>query len=507
MKIKKIIKFSSVLYLLFALSFTAYSKGKQPNVVIFLIDDMGWKDLGCYGARLYETPNIDKLCTGGVRFTNAYTSAPVCAPARAAMLSGIHNLKLGMWSAAHYIPKDTKLLSQYLKEDGYETWHVGKWHMGNQDDRTFPEDMGFDVNIGGFTSYGPGHHFWPYGVTLDENGKKQFNYRNSVPNLYEGGKEGEYLADRLTDESIKLLENRDRSKPFYLNFWHYAVHSVHESKEELRIKYQNKIDSLGTKLEKNRVDPVTGFHFVTSEAHAIYAGMIQSVDESVGKVVAKLKEQGEYENTIFVFYSDNGPLTDRVPCVPLMGGKNSTYEAGVRVPAFITWPGKLPAHEVSEEPIVIMDVMPTVLDAVGASVSRVKEIDGVSLMPLFKEGEIEARDFYWYFPANRYNWGGRSSAAVLSKTGYKYILFFEGSEPELYNINEDLAEENNIIKENPEIAQELHDNLVAYLKKEFHKFPVSRATKVDPNDMYGKNGIGKMSSDSKTIAKYLGITD
>ncbi len=484
--------------ILFCISFSVFSQIKKPNVVLFLIDDMGWKDLGSFGAKVYETPNIDKLCADGTKFTNAYTSAPVCAPARAAILSGIHNIKLGMWSAAHYIPNKTKLLSHHLKDQGYATWHVGKWHMGKERTKTFPEQMGFDVNIGGYSSYGPGHHFWPYGVTIDENGKKQFNYRNAVPGLYEGGKEGEYLADRLTDESIKLLENRDKSKPFFLNFWHYAVHTIHESKEELRIKYQNKIDSLGIQKESALEAHAVGTKLVTSESYAVYAGMIQSVDESVGKVVDHLKNEGEYENTIFVFYSDNGPLTDKVPCVPLMGGKNTTYEAGVRVPAFITWPGNTQANKVSEQPIVIMDVMPTILDAIGANAPTTASIDGISLMPLLKKNKtVEKRDFFWYFPSSRHKWGGRSSAAVLSKEGYKYILFFDGSPSELYNINKDIAEQANIIQKKPKLAEELHAKLVSYLKNEFHKLPIARSPKKQIKEKY--------SPDTETIKKYLGI--
>lgn len=447
-----------------------------PNVVFFLIDDLGWKDLQAYGAEVYETPNMDQLVAAGTRFTNAYSSAPVCSPARGAALSGVHSIRLGMWNARHHIPRQTPTLPQYLQKAGYAAWHVGKWHMGSEADGNTPLDMGFDVNIGGFTSFAPGSHYWPYGVTIDENGQKQYSSNASVPDLYEDGKEDEYLADRLTDEAIQLIEERDRSKPFFLNFWHYAVHAKHEGRKDLVKKYEKKIADLGIVLEMGRTDPATKTSFVTTEAYPVYAAMIESVDQSIGRVIAKLKEEGVYENTLIVFYSDNGPLTDKVPCVPLMGGKNSTYEAGIRVPASVSWPGKIPAGAVNDERVIIMDVLPTVLDAVGIEIPETEELDGVSLMPVVHGDPITQRDFYWYFPSDRYKWGQRACTTILGKDGFKYILFLDGSKDELYDINHDLAERDNIIDSHPERASELRENLIEYLRKHYTK--LGRTSKV-----------------------------
>ncbi|MBD3287830.1 sulfatase-like hydrolase/transferase, partial [candidate division KSB1 bacterium] len=271
------------------------SINRKPNIVFILIDDMGWKDLGCFGAKLQETPNIDKLCAAGVRFPQAYTSTAICAPARATVLTGKHPMKLRMWNHYHFIPKREKILAQYLKDAGYQTWHIGKWHLGNEEDHTLPTDLGFDVNCGGGIAWAPGSYFWPYGCNTDGTGG---NPRMSVPGLVPDGKDGEYLTDRLTEEALNLLNQRDPSKPFFLNFWHFAVHNRKEGKPALVEKYRRKIKELG--LEPTyRIDPHTNSKLLTSETNAVYAAMIESVDESVGRLVDKLKQIGEYENTFF----------------------------------------------------------------------------------------------------------------------------------------------------------------------------------------------------------------
>lgn len=444
---------------------TSYPK---PNVVFFLIDDMGWKDLGCFGAEIYETPNINKLCSEGIRFPQAYTSTAICSPARATALTGKHPMKLHMWNHHHYIPKGEKILPAYLKEAGYQTWHVGKWHMGNPQDKTMPTDMGFDKNIGGWMSWAPGSYFWPYGC--DMNGKPKDD-RNSVPGLFKGGKEGEYLTDRLTDEAVKLLENRDASKPFYLNFWHHAVHNPKEGKPELVKKYEQKIKDLGLK-PTYRFDPKTGSNLLTSETNAVYAAMIESVDISVGRIIKKIKEIGEFDNTLFVFYSDNGSTTNDVPCAPLNGGKNSTYEAGERVPAFITWENKIKGNSEYDSSVYLADIFNTILDAGGVKLPENNDGDGLSLLPVFKGKKLPDREYIWYFPDTRAHWAQRANAAIYDeKSGMKYIMFFNGDDDELYNIKSDLPEEHNIIDQNKELAEKLRRRLVEYLNKYYSQMP------------------------------------
>jgi arylsulfatase A-like enzyme len=421
------------------LAMSGFSKTEtKPNVVFFLVDDLGWKDIGVNGAKLYETPNIDKLCNNGMRFTSAYTSARISSPPRASVLTGRHPLKLKMWHAYHYLkPKDSKkMLPKLLKEKGYDTWHVGKWHLGNPDEKTMPTDVGFDVNIGGGISWGPGSYFWPY--KTKEDGTPMGHPRDHAP-LRKGGFEGEQLTDRLTREAVNLINNHKSDKPVYLNLWYYSVHNRKEAKKDLIEKYKKKIAKMGIK-ESHRV--YMGDSLLTSETNAMYAAMLETVDNSVGEVVKALKVKGMYENTLFVFYSDNGPTTDDVPCAPLMGGKNTTYEAGVRMPAFFTWKNHIQKNSVSDYRIIIMDVFNTICEATGIEIP--KQNDGVSLINHFKGEPVKARDFYWYFPDTRRMYGGRASAAILDQSNWKYIYFYKGYESEVYDINVDIAEQNNL---------------------------------------------------------------
>ena len=454
---------------------SANTPSDLPNIVYFLIDDMGWKDLGCFGAELYETPNMDRLCAEGMRFSHAYTSAPICSPARATTLTGVHPMKMQMWNHHHGVPQGKKILPQYLKEAGYQTWHVGKWHMGNAEENTLPEDLGFDVNIAGSEAWGPGSYFWPY-LHEGEDGRRWAHPRNSVPMLIDYGKEGEQLTDRLTEHAVDLLEQREPGQPFYLNFWYYSVHDPKEAKPELIEKYERKIEEMGI-VPTTRFDPKTGSHLVTSETNATYAAMIESVDQSVGRVVDKLKEIGEYENTLFVFYSDNGPTTNDVPATPLHGGKNSTYEAGVRVPAFFTWKGHIEPGSYYPHPIYIGDVFNTVLEAVGKTPPS---NDSLSLMPVFNGERLTPREFIWYFPDRRLQWAQRANAAIYDETsGMKYILFFNGDRDELYNIKEDIGETRNLIEQEPEVAARLKARLVKFLRDHIDDMPPPRERYID----------------------------
>ncbi len=442
---------------------------RRPNIVFILIDDMGWKDLGCFGGRLYETPHIDQLCADGMRFPQAYTSAPICAPARATALTGKHPMKLRMWDHTHYIPRDEKTLAHYLSEDGYQTWHVGKWHIGNPEDKTMPTDLGFDVNRGGGISWGPGSYFWPYGC--DENGIPE-NPRNAVPGLFAGGQPGEYLTDRITDEALLLIDRRDPTRPFFLNLWHHAVHDRKEGKPEVVAKYEEKIKAMGL-TPTYRVDPKTGTKLLTSETNAVYAAMIESVDDSVGRLVDKLKALGEYENTFFIFYSDNGCTTNDVPCAPLNGGKNSNYEAGDRVPAFMTWAGGMiePGTRY-DHPVYIGDVFDTVLAAANIEKPEEHESDSLSLLPVFQGERLPLRTFMWYFPDTRLHWAQRANAAIYEEaSGLKYLLYFNGDTDEAFDIHNDLAEEHDLFGRDPETEQILREQLILFLREHYAKMP------------------------------------
>lgn len=451
-----------------SLAMASKPAAKKPNIVFFLIDDMGWKDLGCFGAKLYETPNIDKLCSQGMRFSQAYTSTAICSPARATSMTGIHPVKLHMWNHLHHIPKGQKILPAYLKEAGYQTWHVGKWHMGQPEDKTLPTDIGFDVNRGGWKSFDPGSYFWPYGC--DEDGKPlKKRHLHCAPGLAPDGKKGEYLTDRLTDEAVKLIGGADKSKPFYLNMWHYAVHNPKQAKRALVKKYKEKIAKLGLK-KTYRFDEKTGRKLVTSETNAVYAAMLESVDDSIGRIIAKIKEAGEYDNTLFIFYSDNGSTTDSVPCVPLNGGKNSTYEGGNRLPGFAVWKGHIKPGTEYKKPMYIGDIFYTVLDAAGVKMPYKQ--DGTSWLPVFAGGQLPDREFIWYFPDTRLHWAQRANAAIYNeKTGLKYIMFFTGDEDEMYDIPNDLAEEHNVIDKHADQAEKMRKKIVAFMSKYYATLP------------------------------------
>ncbi len=460
------IRFVLALLLLGASPLLKAAEAARPNIVLILMDDMGWKDLGCFGAKLYETPNIDKLCAAGTRFSTAYTTAAICSPARASLMTGMHPVRLGMWNHIHYIRPGIPILPSYLKAARYQTWHVGKWHMGNPAEKTMPTDLGFDVNRGGGIAWGPGSYFWPYGCKPDGTGK---NVRDSVPSLFIGGHEGEYLTDRLTDEALKLLDKRDPNRPFFLNLWHHGVHDPHEGKPELVAKYARKIKALGIH-HTFRLDPKTGSHLVTSEDNPVYAAMIESLDQSVGRIVERLKRDGVFENTLFVFYSDNGAVTDHVPCAPLNGGKNSTYEAGERVPAFVTWPGHVAPGMTCDDPVYLTDMFFTILGAARVAAPD-RDRDGISLLPYFNGAKIPPRDFFWYFPDSRLKWAQRANAAIRSKAGLKFVMFFNGDADELYDLNTDLPEAHDIIKELPEQAEALRKRLVELLAPHYPDMP------------------------------------
>ncbi len=459
---------------------------QQPNIVLFLVDDMGYRDLACYGSKLYETPNIDQLRRNGVKFTQAYVPVSICSPTRASLLTGKHCADMYMWNHTDYVPKEEKLLPQYLKEVGYQSWHVGKWHMGNKKDKTFPEYKGFDVNIAGHVSWGPGSYFWPYGSNEDgsaawafdkkgnpkkdnKGNPRKYWERNRVPGLYKGGKKGEYLTDRLTTEAVKLIDKRDKNKPFFLNLWHYGVHDYKEAKPELIKKYEDKIKLMGL-TPTYFTDPVLKVKLLTSETNPVYAAMIESIDDSVGRVIQRLKEIGEYDKTLFVFMSDNGPTTKDVPCVPMRGGKNSNYEAGVRVPAIIAWSGHIKPNSTYNKVIKSEDFFDTAVEVAGVDKNILPKGSGESLITIFNGKELPNRTRWWFFPRDQHIYGHRGGAAAFDEaTGLKYIMFFNGDQPELYDINSDLAESKNIINQYPAKAKELRDMIRINLSKVYAK--------------------------------------
>lgn len=436
----------------------------KPNIVFFLVDDMGWKDLGCFGAKIYETPNIDKLCADGVKFTRAYTPISICSPARASMMTGKHPMKLGMWAATHHIKKkDAVILPGHLKQAGYQTWHVGKWHMGQPGQRTLPEHLGFDVNIGGGQTWAPGSYWWPY----DERHKGN-PYIGVQKEFAKRGKKGDYLQDKLAEEAVGLIANRDTRKPFFLNYWFYAVHEEHDGKPELVEKYKKKIAAAGL-TPTYRFHPKTKTRICTSETDPVYAAMIESVDQSVGRVVEALKKNGTYANTLFLFYSDNGPTTT---CAPLAGGKTSNYEGGIREPAFAVWHGHVKPGSRYDKTVYLPDLFDTILEAAHVEIPKNHDGDGVSWFPVFAGKELPPRKLYYYFPLGNAGRGGVPGAALIDDaTGMKYILNISGYGDELFHLGTDIGEDHNLIKEKPAIAADMEKDLRGFLRKYYPQQP------------------------------------
>ncbi|MBB6429388.1 sulfatase [Algisphaera agarilytica] len=445
----------------------------QPNLLMILIDDLGWADLGCFGSSFYETPNLDRLAAKGLRFTDAYASAPVCSPTRAALLSGKHPARVGVtqWIGGHSVgqlqdvpyfyqlPASEKCLATALRDGGYQTWHVGKWHLG--EGQCSPESHGFDVNVAGCGWGAPRHgYFSPY----------------QCPTLSDGP-EGEYLTDRITDEAIKLLENRDQDQPFFLNLWHYAVHTPIQAPAELIEKYRAKAERLGLDPE----GPLEqGDHFACDhkkhlriqrrhvQSHAAYAAMIENLDTNLGRVFDALDALGLTDDTLIVFSSDNGGLSTAEgspTCnAPMAEGKGWMREGGNRVSQIASWPGTIAPGSETAVPVVTTDLYPTFLEAAGLPAEPLQHVDGVSLLPLLHgENAIDRDAIYWHYP--HYSNQGDTPSGAVRAGRYKLIEHFEDGKLELFDLEADVSETNDISTEQPDRVASMHAQLVAWRKE------------------------------------------
>jgi arylsulfatase A-like enzyme len=448
------------------------SSKRCPNLVFILIDDLGWTDLGCYGSQFYETPNIDKLASEGMKFTNAYAASPVCSPTRASIMTGKHPARLNItdWIGGkqkakllpadylHYLPLEEVTLAEAFQQAGYATGFIGKWHLG--DTPFFPENQGFDVNIAGHAAGQPASYFYPY--------KNENNSYFDVPGL-ENGNEGEYLTNRLTDESINFLE-QNKNQPFLLFLSHYAVHTPIQSKQELTEKYRAKISANPVSDELAFREERTAFTKLIQD-DPDYAGMIQSTDESVGRIMAKLEELGIAKNTIVIFMSDNGGLStlanrkwSPTSNVPLRAGKGWLYEGGIREPMIIKWDGVVEPGTICDAPVISMDFYPTMLEMAGLALRPEQHQDGLSLMPLLQQkNQLKREALYWHFP--HYHGSGNKPSGAIRAGDFKLIEWFEDGAIELYNLKNDIGEKNNLAEAMPEKAGELRQMLHEWRNK------------------------------------------
>ncbi len=438
-----------VFALMLCLAATPAGAAERPNVVLILMDDLGRNDLGCYGSTYYRTPHLDRLAASGATFTDAYVACPVCSPTRAAILTGKYPARLNLtdWLPGRPDRPDQKLrrpvinqqlpleevtLAEALKAAGYATAHVGKWHLGGKGFE--PQRQGFDVNVAGDQTGSPRGYFAP------------FRGRDGafMPGL-EKAPDGEYLTDRLTAEAELFLE-RNRERPFFLYLAHYAVHIPLAAKADAIAKY------------KAGANP-------GQQGNPIYAAMIESMDDGVGRVLKKLDDLKLAEKTLVLFTSDNGglctsegPNTPATINSPLREGKGYLYEGGIRVPLLVRLPGVVKPAWVSDVPVSSVDFVPTVLDLCG--VTSAAKVDGVSLAPLLRGGAAPKRDaLYWHYP-HYSNQGGRPGGAVRAGD-YKLIEFYEGRR-ELYDVRHDVGENRNLLEAKPDVAKELAAKLDAW---------------------------------------------
>jgi arylsulfatase A-like enzyme len=460
------------------LSFSSFSQppGEQkPNVLFILADDFGYTDLSCMGSQYYETPNIDRIAKSGMMFTDGYAACQVCSPSRASIMTGKFPARHGItdwigeksgedWRSlgrqsqllpaeyVHNLPSEYVTLPEALKEGGYATFFAGKWHLGSKG--YWPEDNGFDINIGGWDAGSPkGGYFSPY----------------KNPNLNDGP-EGENLEMRLANETVKFME-ANKDKPFlaYLSF--YAVHGPIQTTLAKWEKYRDKAENMG--FAENGFAMAEYLPYRLHQDNPVYAGLVESMDDAVGVVLSKLKELGLDENTIVIFTGDNGGVTSgdsySTNNSPLRGGKGNQWEGGIREPYFISVPWMNLAGKTCEFPVSGTDFYPTILDLVNLPLRPDQHNDGVSLVPLLKGGTIAERPLIWHYP--HYGNQGGEPSSIIRAGDWKLIHYYADGHEELYNLKKDISETTNVAGEFPELVRKLNKTLFDYLHQVEAKFP------------------------------------
>lgn len=488
-----------------ALAAPAHAAERPPNIVVFLLDDLGWRDLGCYGSPFHETPHIDRLAADGVRFTQAYAACHVCSPTRAALLTGKYPARLGLtdWLPGRKnfsfqrllnaptepaLPRGEVTLAEALREHGYATAHIGKWHLGEEPDG--PREQGFDLQI---PRWNKG---WP---------KQGYHAPFELDGLPDHP--GDYLTDRLTDEAERFIEE-NRERPFFLYLSHFAVHDPIQGRPDLVAKYRRKlrrsppVDGPAFVLEGNPDDPQplspgeltarigrpewAGFRVLPDRTvkvkqhqdNAQFAAMVEAADQSLGRLREKLRQAGLADDTIVVLTSDNGGMAaanfghparvvrdDRLDQafstsnLPLRGAKGWLYEGGIRVPLIIHWPGHGAEVGTCDEPVISADIYPTLLEMASLPLRQEQHVDGVSLVPLMAAGHsLPERALYWHFP-HYSNHGMQSPGGAIRVGSYKLLEYFENGTVQLFDLEHDPGEQDDLAAREPERAQQLREEL------------------------------------------------
>jgi len=480
MKKKSFLTFTFVALLMAACS-SSSSKVEKPNILFILADDFGYTDLSCMGSEFYETPNIDKIASQATVFTNGYANSRVCSPSRASIMTGKftarHDITVHIGSPSgeawrqrkfyskmlpveylHNLPHEYVTMPEALKQIGYKTFFAGKWHLG--DKGSWPEDHGFDINVGGWTSGGPkGGYFAPF----------------KNPNLADGA-DGENLSLRLAKETVKFLQEHEAENPeqpflAYLSF--YAVHAPIQTTEEKWRKYRDKAEQMGLTDRETAFEMTKYMPMRQVQDNPVYAGLIEQMDDAVGEVLRALDELGLDDNTIVVFTGDNGGVVAgdnfSTSNKPLRAGKGYQYEGGIREPYFIKVPGLSKPGQRIDYPVTGADFYPTFLDLAGADLLPEEHNDGQSLLPLLKGETLPERPLIWHFP--HYGNQGGEPSSIIRRGDWKLIHFYEDDHDELYNLTQDISESTDLAASHPEKVEKLRKELFDYLHEVNAKFP------------------------------------
>jgi arylsulfatase A len=449
-------------FLLLAIPFglldAAEKKAKRPNVLLIMIDDLGWMDLHCQGNSQLDTPNLDRLAKQGMRFTAAYAAAPVCSPTRAAIMTGLSPARLQLTNHITYsdfVPKNSKVLpaksrmflplthdtlAERLKRAGYSTGFFGKWHLagvpkrgGKGQEKYYPEHQGFDINKGGCAHGGPPSFFDPYRI-------------HNLPDR----RKGEYLPDRLADEAIQFMR-KNKQKPFFVALWNYTVHWPMQAPENLVKKYEKR-KGPGVK------DPR-------------YAAMIEAMDRSIGRILESLRKEKLDDNTLVIFASDNGAFLGVADIRPLRLGKGFLYEGGIRVPLIVRWPGVVKPGTLCNTPVISTDFFPTILRAAKIPQAKNEPADGENLLPLLTQtGKLKRTAIHFHYPNFAWHSQNRLGSAIRTSR-YKLIKNHDDGSTELYDLSKDIGETRNLTSKLPKVATDLKNRLERWLESSHAALP------------------------------------
>lgn len=428
-------------------SLTLEGRGGNPNIVFILADDLGWGELGCYGNTFNETPNLDRLASQGIRFTHAYAAAPVCSPTRASILTGQYPARVGITdflapaSGRLLDPARYVTINEVLGQAGYRTGLVGKWHLDTdfKENKGGPDKHGFGEVIGTETKYiADGDYFFPYDKI----------------STFSNGAEGEYLTDRQSDEAAGFIQ-RNRTNPFFLFLSYYSVHTRLDAPETLVNKYNKKFDARHGEGQAEKLFGEKKGHQSDHPDNPYLAAMLERMDAGVGKIMEALERNGLADNTLLIFFSDNGGANNVANNGGLRMHKTWLYEGGIRVPLIMRLPGSIGAATVTNVPVSSQDFYPTFVDIANAKMPREHHVDGTSLLPLITKGTLPEREaLFWHYPAETGKWKNRMSSAI-QKGDYKLIYFYANQRAELFNLKADPEEKHNLAEELPAKTSEL----------------------------------------------------